>query len=57
VGDPDALADVLAGLHRNRGALPAKSRAARAFAADRTFERTFADRVAFFVESASRGRR
>ena len=54
VNDPKALAGLLARLHQDRSSLPAKSRAARAFAAERTFERTFAARVDFFVASAAR---
>ncbi|HEX7898566.1 MAG TPA: glycosyltransferase family 4 protein [Planctomycetota bacterium] len=54
VNDPKALAGLLARLHQDRSSLPAKSRAARAFAAERTFERTFAARVDFFVACAAR---
>jgi colanic acid/amylovoran biosynthesis glycosyltransferase len=57
MNDPAALAGVLARLHGDRTSLPAKARAARAFAAEHTFERTFAARVDFFLEAAARGRR
>ena len=54
VGDANALADRLALLHARRDELVERSRAARAFAAEHTFERTFAARVAFFRECAGR---
>jgi colanic acid/amylovoran biosynthesis glycosyltransferase len=54
LGDTKALASLLAHLHGRREELIARSRAARAFAADHTFERTFASRVAFFRSCAER---
>lgn len=54
MNDPEALAAVLAGLHANRPSLFERSRAARAFAAEHTFDRTFKRRMAFFREAAGR---
>lgn len=53
LGDPDAIAAQLAALHWDRAALLERSRAARGFAAEHTFERTFQARMDFCRRAAA----
>jgi glycosyltransferase involved in cell wall biosynthesis len=53
MNDPKALAALLSGLRANRASLAERSRAARTFAAENTFERTFEARMAFCREAAA----